>query len=213
MTLDKNKDFTFNGIANDFDQHITEQLPWYNMIKDIVCYIIRSYTNRNGIIYDIGCSTGNVIKGLENTIKERNIKVIGIDNEREMLQLYPDEGIKECADCLVYDYKPYDVSLLFLVCQFLDSNKRKDFLYKLYNEKKKNGIMIVVDKFKSCGYFSTVMNRFNILLKLKNNLNANDILNKELSLSGIQIPLNYNELPGKKIEFFRIGDFRGYVIE
>jgi hypothetical protein len=57
------------------------------------------------------------------------------------------------------------------------------------------------------------MNRFNILLKLKNNIDATDILNKELSLSGIQIPLSYSELPGKKNEFFRIGDFRGYVIE
>jgi tRNA (cmo5U34)-methyltransferase len=74
--------------------------------------------------------------------------------------------------------------------------------------------MIIVDKFisENDNYFSSVMNRFNILLKLENNINAVDILNKELSLSGVQIPLDYGELPGNKQEFFRIGDFRGYVI-
>jgi tRNA (cmo5U34)-methyltransferase len=218
MILNKDNDFTFSGIANEFNRHVTEQLPWYNMIKGIVSFIIRSYVNKNGLIYDIGCSTGNIIKEIENIIKERNVEVIAIDTEKEMLDLYPDIGVKKCIDCMSpsCEYEPFDVSLLFLTCQFLESNKRKDFLYNLYSKKKKNGIMIVVDKFiskKNDGYFSGIMNRFNLLLKLKNNLNASDILNKELSLSGIQIPLHCNELPGKKTEFFRIGDFRGYVIK
>jgi hypothetical protein len=62
-----------------------------------------------------------------------------------------------------------------------------------------------------------IMNRFNMLLKLENGVESKEILNKELSLSGIQVPLQYNELPKCKkgnapMEFFRVGDFRGYVL-
>jgi tRNA (cmo5U34)-methyltransferase len=215
MTLDKNKDFTFHGIANEFDSHIYEQLPWYPMMKELVIYIIRSYTNRNGLIYDIGCSTGNIARGLENIITNRNVKLTGIDIEKEMLDLYPLFADKHCGDCMSYDYKPYDVALLFLICQFLDSNERAQYLSKLYELKKKTGIIIIVDKFindKGNMYFSTIMNRFAMLLKLNQKLEAKDILNKELSLSGVQVPLHYEELPGTPVEFFRLGDFRGYIL-
>jgi tRNA (cmo5U34)-methyltransferase len=122
-----------------------------------------------------------------------------------------------CGNALDYDYQEFDVAVLFLTPMFLDTNKRADFLQRLYDKKKKNGIVILVDKFvnDSNNYFSTVMNRFNLLLKMEGLVEPKEILNKELSLSGIQVPLEYEELPkGDKepIEFFRVGDFRGYVL-
>lgn len=219
MIIKKDEDFTFQTkeVAEEFETHVREQLPWYEQVKHIIVYIVRSYVNRNGLIYDIGCSTGNIARSLEKTITKRNVKLIGIDSSKEMLSLCPAIIETYCGDALTYEYKEYDIAILFLVGMFFDSNKRKDFLEKLYRTKKRNGVMIIVDKFaasdsESNGYFSTVMNRFNMLLKLENKLGAEEILNKELSLSGIQIPLQYEELPGKPIEFFRMGEFRGFVI-
>jgi tRNA (cmo5U34)-methyltransferase len=221
MNIDRNKDWSFKSqeIAEGFNDHVREQLPWYEFVKSIIIFIIRSYINKNGVLYDIGCSTGNLIRGLGNIIKERNIEVIGIDESKEMLELFPSSlGTTYCGDALDYDYKEYDVAVLFLVSMFFDTNKRAGFLQSLYDKKKKNGIIILVDKFveNDNSYFSMIMNRFNMLLKLDNNVEPKEILNKELSLTGIQIPLTYNELPkGKEcepIEFFRVGDFRGYVL-
>jgi tRNA (cmo5U34)-methyltransferase len=217
MTLDKNRDFTFNGIAGEFDTHVRGQLPWYDTVKDIACYITRSYVQNHGIIYDIGCSTGNIARRVLNTVN-RDFQIIGIDAEEGMLDLYPKHGkVKTfCGDCMDYKYEPYDVALLFLTCQFLDTDLRAEFLNKLYKLKKKNGIIIIVDKFINSyadAYFNSVMNKFNMLLKLENGLRAEDILNKELSLSGVQFPLRKGELPGRKqIQFFAMGDFQGYVI-
>jgi tRNA (cmo5U34)-methyltransferase len=221
MIIDKNKDWTFKNkeIANEFDNHVREQLPWYEMVKKIIVFIIRSYVNTNGLIYDIGCSTGNLARALGDIIKARDLKLIGIDDSKDMLDLYPffDLGSTWCGNALEYDYQEFDVAVLFLVSMFFDTNKREDFLQRLYEKKKKNGIIILVDKFvnNDSNYFSTVMNRFNILLKMGNLIESKEILNKELSLSGIQVPLQYSELPKGKgkgpIEFFRVGDFRGYV--
>jgi tRNA (cmo5U34)-methyltransferase len=216
MIINKDNDWTFKNkdIAEDFENHVREQLPWYETVKEIIIFLIRSYANKNGLIYDIGCSTGNLARSLEKIIKSRGITWVGIDESEEMLSLCPKIGETVCTDAMTYDYKEYDAAVLFLTSMFFDTNKRKDFLKRLYEKKKENGILIIVDKFISEGnnYFSTVMNRFNILLKLNNGVDSRQILNKELSLSGIQIPLYYKELPGNPVEFFRIGDFRGYVI-
>jgi tRNA (cmo5U34)-methyltransferase len=217
MKLDKDIDFNFNDkeVAEEFNTHVREQLPWYESVKKLIVFIARSYVNKNGLIYDIGCSTGNIARSLESIITKRNIRLIGIDESKEMLELYPKIGETYCSDALTFDYEEeYDVALLFLVGMFLDSNKRKDFFEKLYMKRKKNGILIIVDKFaQEGGYFSSIMNRFNLLLKVENQVEPKDILNKELSLTGVQIPLNYEEMPGKPVEFFRLGDFRGYVID
>jgi tRNA (cmo5U34)-methyltransferase len=223
MTLDKNKDFTFNGIAGEFDAHVREQLPWYDMVVNIVCYLIRSYLQNGGILYDIGCSTGNIARKILDTAVSRDCEIIGIDKERGMFRYYPEHErvITFHGDCMTYNYEPYDAALLFLTCQFLDVNKRAEYLKQLYEKKKKNGIIIIVDKFlmdlpvlnHTGVYYNSVINKFNMLLKLENGINAEDILNKELSLTGVQVPLNRSELPGEdQLEFFAMGDFRGYVI-
>jgi tRNA (cmo5U34)-methyltransferase len=216
MIIDKNKDFDFKSkaVSSEFENHVREQLPWYEQVKQTAVFIARAYANKNGLIYDIGCSTGNISWALKNIALSRNIDLIGIDDSSEMLELYPKELKSYCCDAMEFEYEEYDVAIMFLVGMFLDTNKRKDFLKRLYNKRKKNGVLIIVDKFsENYGYISTIMNRFNLLLKMENKVDSTEILNKELSLTGVQIPLKYEELPGEPIEFFRLGDFRGYVME
>ena len=49
-------------------------------------------------------------------------------------------------------------------------------------------------------------------MKINNGVNPEDIIKKELSLNGVQRPLDKNELPSNSIEVFRFGDFAGWVI-
>jgi tRNA (cmo5U34)-methyltransferase len=55
------------------------------------------------------------------------------------------------------------------------------------------------------------MRRLTLDWKLKNGATAEEIISKELSLSGVQRPMTKSELTGK--EFFRFGEFVGWVIE
>jgi tRNA (cmo5U34)-methyltransferase len=54
------------------------------------------------------------------------------------------------------------------------------------------------------------MKRLTMFWKLKNGAKAEDILNKELSLSGVQRPIN---IPKNAKQFFQLGEFKGWVIE
>jgi tRNA (cmo5U34)-methyltransferase len=49
--------------------------------------------------------------------------------------------------------------------------------------------------------------------KLLGGASQENIANKELSLSGIQRPLSPKELNSDFVEFFRIGEFAGWIIE
>jgi tRNA (cmo5U34)-methyltransferase len=48
--------------------------------------------------------------------------------------------------------------------------------------------------------------------KIQQGAEAEDIINKEMSLAGVQIPMDNYFLEDAK-EFFRMGEFAGWVIE
>ncbi len=83
----KISDWDFGSIANSFDSHVREQLPWYDMVIEAIAFIIQNFASNKSVIYDIGSSTGNVKTIISDTIYTRNIKYITIDNVEEM---YPD---------------------------------------------------------------------------------------------------------------------------
>jgi len=111
-------------------------------------------------------------------------------------------------------YQPFDVAVCFLVLMFLPVDKRKVLLDNLRRSLRKGGAIIVFDKvMPSCGYFGTVMRRLTMSWKLNNGAKAEDIVSKELSLSGVQRPINPSILGEDARQFFAFGEFAGYIIE
>jgi tRNA (cmo5U34)-methyltransferase len=214
------KDWTFKGFSDDFDAHVREQLPWYEFVTESVAYITRNYVPDGGYIYDIGCSTGNMSKALLPLIDERNVFIYAIDSDEQMLKHY-EKNIQYpnvetyCGFAQNFEYQKFDVAILMLVTMFLPVSDQRFFIENLYDQLTEGGAIIIVDKVCSDeGYFSTVMKRLTMYWKLKNGAKHEDIINKELSLSGIQRPLDSELLAsfGAK-QFFQLGEFKGWVIE
>jgi tRNA (cmo5U34)-methyltransferase len=214
------KDWSFEGFANDFDSHVREQLPWYELVTESVAYIARNYLPTYGVIYDIGCSTGNMSKALLPLINERTGTILAIDNDESMVKAYQNNIIhnrigaqqSKAEDC---DYDDFDVAIVFLTAMFLPVENQATLLDKLYGKLRAGGAIIIVDKVcDEDGYFSTVMKRLTMYWKLKNGANPEDIINKELSLSGVQRPLSAELLRCFSAkQFFQLGEFKGWVIE
>jgi len=210
------KDWTFKkGFAKKFDSHVREQLPWYELVTESVAYIVRNYFPKNGVIYDIGCSTGNMTLALKELVFERNGKIIAIDESDEMCDVYKHstDNLFEVSSCdaIEHDYKCFDVAILMLTAMFFPVVQQEKFIDSLYQKMNKGGAIIIVDKCcDESGYFSTVMKRLTLYWKLKNGAKAEDVLNKELSLSGVQRPIN---MPKNAKQFFQLGEFKGWVIE
>jgi tRNA (cmo5U34)-methyltransferase len=209
-------DWTFKSInvAEGFDRHVREQLPFYELVSGAVAHIARHYLREDGTYYDIGASTGNLSKLLQDTCQRRNVTVIGIDNSPQMRSLYDGYGSIEIADCTNYPYRSFDVATLFLTLMFIPVEKRVPLLEELYENLREGGALIVVDKEESeGGYTGTIFRRLTLAGKVATGTKAEEIITKELSLAGVQRAITTDVFPVRPVEFFRYGEFVGWILE
>lgn len=210
------QDWTFKNVsvASHFDRHVREQLPWYETVSGAVAHIARHYIPENGQVFDIGCSTGNISRLLAETLDSRNAHCIGIDNSPEMFNIWKGHGVICNCDATEFEYGPFDVAVLFLCLMFISVPKRQELLQTLMSECNPGGAIIIVDKTEApCGYVGTILHRLTIAGKVSSGATPNDIIAKELSLSGVQRPLRDDELPNGFVPFFRFGEFAGWIYE
>lgn len=209
-------DWTFKnkGVAQEFDTHVRESLPWYDLVSGAVAHTVRHYLPDNGLMYDIGASTGNIGKLLDESLTARRAQLVSIENASEMAEHFEAQGILEIADCTTYNYQPFDVATIFLLLMFLTMEQRQSLLDNLITKCRKGGAIIIVDKIEAkANYIGTINRRLTLAGKVATGVSAEQIIAKELSLAGIQRPLQDNELPNTAEQFFRFGEFAGWIIE
>lgn len=213
--------FDSDEVAKNFDAHVREQLPWYDLATEAVQYIVRNYLPESGTVVDIGASTGNMVDKLLPLIAERKATMLAVETSEAMLtvlnQKYDHKtNVRVLNDDLsksMIAATRADVYILFLTAMFIPMSRRKTLFDNLRRWVNDGGIIIVVDKMLDHhGYFGTVMKRLGMHFKMLQNADPRDILRKEMSLAGVQIPLDASLVADGK-QFFRIGEFCGWVIE
>jgi len=213
--MDIPREWTFENtkVASGFDRHVREQLPWYDLVTGAVAHIARHYIPKNGLVYDIGASTGNIGQAIEETILERKAKLVGIEASAEMCARYKAPGELVQIDALDYRFQPYDLAICYLVLMFLPVGKRQEFIDYLKSLIKPGGALLIVDKCEAAtGYEATVFWRLTLAGKIAAGVDAESVIAKELSLSGVQRPLDPAMLGDDAVQWFRFGDFAGWIV-
>lgn len=219
------KDWTFENVAvaEAFDKHVREQLPWYDMVTRAVAHIIKNYATRGGVILDIGASTGNIGRAIEDLVDERGLSVLPVEPSQEMAEMYYGPGAAnicvETAEEFDYDGTDFernpDVVVFMLTLMFIRPDIRYNVIQRYINLTARGGAVIIVDRTQSAGGdFGATMHRLTLAEKIKAGADPAKVMEKELSLMGNQRPLPFGwiESMGGK-EFFRFGDFAGWIIE
>lgn len=209
-------DWTFKSaeIADAFDHHVREQLPWYDLTTNLVAHIARHYIPEGGRVYDIGASTGNVGRALADTLEKRKAEFVAIESAKEMCEKYKGPPKIVCADACDFDYKEFDFAVCFLVLMFMTPKQRVDLLHRLRLLCKLGGAILIFDKRQPvAGYPATIMSRLAIAGKVSAGAEPKDVIAKELSLAGAQRPLAQSEIPASCVEVFRFGEFSGWLWE
>lgn len=210
------KDWTFKSadVAKEFDRHVREQLPWYDLATGVITHVARHYIPHGGTVYDIGASTGNIGKSLADIIKTRSVNFIPIDSSETMKGYYSGPGDLIIADACNFHFEPFDFAVCFLVLMFLPVSRRRSFLRHLRSLAKEGGAIVVFDKcVGGCGYASSVISKLALAGKLAAGIDSKLILAKEMSLAGVQRPIEVSELGVGAQEIFRFGDFGGWILE
>ena len=113
--------FKSSDVAEGFDNHVREQLPWYDLVTDGLRQLARHYIPQNGLVYDIGASTGNMGRALNETLKERNARLVALEESEEMCELYDAPGELVKIDAMDYKFQPFDLGICFLVLMFFEN--------------------------------------------------------------------------------------------
>ena len=85
MQISQNWTLKSDHIADDFDQHVREQLPWYDLATFATAQMARHYVPQGGNVYDIGCATGNMGRVLAGTLDDPQASLIAIDGSTEVM--------------------------------------------------------------------------------------------------------------------------------
>ena len=214
LSIPKNWNFKSANIAHGFNRHVREQLPWYDLATDAVAHIGRHYLPRGGLMYDVGASTGNIGRALQDVIVERGVSLIAIEESAAMVKLYKAPGKVEHADALTFEYQQFDFAVAFLCMMFFPVAQRKAWLNKMATLIRPGGALVIVDKVVTpAGYTGTVLRRMAMAWKMKSGTPEHEIVAKELSLAGYQRPLCPHLFDGRAQQFFYIGEFAGWIIE
>lgn len=210
------KDWTFETkeIAKGFPKHVNQHLPWYPLATNIIKYIVENYIPVGGKLLDIGASRGNITTELRSLIESRNIKAKSFEISLEMAKEWEGVGDIYVKDAEEIDER-FDVAICYLTLMFNSVEKRARILDKLRLKMRDGGCVIIVEKFdvEDSGYAPTVLRRITMRQKLDCGVDADEIVDKELSLAGVQRPLQVRELCDfYSTEFFRVGEFRGFIL-
>jgi len=207
-------------IANTFDAHVREQLPWYDMVTDAVVYIARNYLPEFGTVVDIGSSTGNMVDKLMPLTVERLADIVAIEKSIPMCKVLQKKY--QGSECVTVEnvnitnskMPKGEVYIMFLTMMFIPIENRKALINSMRANCSRGGVIVVVDKvYDHGGYFATVLKRLTMQFKLQQGAKPEDVLNKEMSLAGVQIPIDPAILGADAKQFFRMGEFAGWVIE
>ena len=145
---------------------------------------------------------------MADTLKQREASLIALDNAPEMVAIYDGPGECIAADIGSFPFQPFDVAVAFLTLCFVPVASRPGLVAALMENVRPGGALVIVDKFEApAGYMGSMLHRLTIAGKAATGTPAQDIIDKELSLSGIQRPLA--SAPG--LEVFRFGEFAGFV--
>ena len=203
--LSKVPKFLFDEqVADVFDNMIARSIPVYREVHEILGDIVRRYFSSEGVIYDLGCSTGEtliyLLRELENNNKTAT--VIGVDNSESMLEKCRKKLPKKSFDRITLiqqgldtiELQRCDLVVINYTLQFLKTSSREGLLRRVQSKLKSGGLLFLSEKVKSYDKdIGRVMTDLHQDFKRRNGYSELEIAQKKEALENVLIPLSPEE--------------------
>lgn len=210
------------AVRNSAPSAWNESMPvewsrWFEVANNVAAEILKGYLSQGSRFYDIGSDYAMVGPKLTETMSQRNVTYNGV---------VPDYGSGVTADdyyeiwgngldfshtvSLVdlpdFAIRPYDAAAVMFVSSLISPVERRAMFTNLWNALSPGGAIVVVDK----SQYHLTMPAIVI-----DRLSSLDFEIKSLAEDSryIRRPLSRVELPSCSSEFFRLGDYVGWIAE
>ena len=186
-----------NRVAQTFDQHVGRSVPQYQQGHEIVVALSDFFLRENALVYELGCSTGELTRKLAEANQDRNINIVGLEIEPEMVEVAKQKNsdfhqveIRE-ADILEMEFASADLIIAYYTVQFVRPAVRQLLLDKIYSSLNWGGGFLLFEKVRaSDARFQDMMSSLYVDFKLQQGFSEQEIVNKSRSLKGVLEPFS-----------------------
>jgi tRNA (cmo5U34)-methyltransferase len=183
--------------AQNFDTHVAKSVPLYEEGHDLILKLSDFFLQDGSVCYDIGCSTGSLLKKLADHNSHKKVRYIGIDNEKPMLAEAQKKcaGYKNiefiCADLRDVEFEPADMLVSYYTMQFIKPKYRQALFNKFWQTLNWSGALFLFEKVRAPdARFQDMMTTIYTDFKLDQGYCGEEIINKTRSLKGILDPFS-----------------------
>jgi len=207
--------FEFNEpVARVFDDMLERSVPFYKECQQMVVDLALHFAQKGSAVYDLGCSTGTMLKHLVRAIPEKQkIRFVGLDNSEAMLNKARGKlkgHLKRCALVkanMESDFGLSDASVVIMnyTLQFLSPRRRAAMLKKIYQGLRPGGGLILIEKVQ--GESDDLNDLFVVqyhAYKRNQGYSKLEIAKKREALEKVLIPMK----PGKNRDLLEKSGFR-----
>lgn len=196
MVANVKKPWKFNAnLAGEFEKHIKQSIPGYDVIHSIIGSYSCSFLGFNGMVVDIGCSSGIVPTYLFSKNDGKNIKYLGLDIEPEMVEYCQERHqnnpmAKFClADIVGYELPACDLALAVFTLQFLSPKDRATVIASIFESLNSGGGFLLFEKCIDDDSTLQEINQSSLLdFKIAEGISTDEVLEKLFSIRGVMRP-------------------------
>ena len=199
--------------SEKFSKHIEKSIPGYHEGHRLIEELSDFFIKKNSIIYDLGCSTGNLTHKIAARHADQKVKVIGVERERSLLQAArlnvensPEPNLEyRKEDIIELELDPANLVIAYYTLQFLSLKNRKNILKRIWRCLNPGGAFLLFEKVREP---NSRLQELTMLLyndfKLQNGYSGDEIIAKSRSLKGVLEPLSSRE----NLRFLKDSGFR-----
>jgi tRNA (cmo5U34)-methyltransferase len=202
--IEKASDFKFGAnVANVFDDMVNRSVPFYGEIQRMMAELAADHAKEGTDVYDLGCSTGTTMIGMDTLVKP-DIRFVGIDDSQEMLDKCKMK-LMEIGFSRDYELRCSDLSqgitisnasvvVLCLTLQFVRPIYREQLLKNIYDGLNPGGALILVEKILAEeSSFNRDFIKYYYNYKRRNHYSEMEIAQKREALENVLIPYKLSE--------------------
>ncbi|KAA3436340.1 carboxy-S-adenosyl-L-methionine synthase CmoA [Rufibacter hautae] len=197
-------DFAFSSkVAKVFDDMVSRSVPFYSEMQRMIAELAADHAQENTNVYDLGCSTGTTMMGMD-AMMAPDVRFVGVDDSVDMLAKC-DAKLKELGVVRPYSLELANlqenveignasVVVLCLTLQFIRPIHRDKLVKKIYDGLVPGGVLILVEKILTeDSMYNRDFIKYYYKYKRRNHYSEMEISQKREALENVLIPYKLSE--------------------
>ena len=190
--------FSFSGnVHKNFEKHVEKSVPFYDEGHNLICKLSSFFLVNNSKVYDLGCSTGKLLRNISDYNKDLNIKLYGLDAEAKMIQHSKkllNKNLKKRIsfkkiDLINLKLQKADFIISYYTIQFVKPKFRQKIFDKIYKSLNHGGAFVLFEKVRGPdARFQDIFTQIYHEFKFDKGFSKEQIYNKATSIRGVLEP-------------------------